>query len=232
MTNLALDYESLTDLQLAKRIAQRDSIAVRLVTRRNNQRLFRIAWSVLRNHADAEEAVQDAYLKAFTSIETFAGSSSLSTWLTRIVLNEALGKKRLIERRQRLMQQESVAMIYAYREKMMEPSVTAFSPEADTARAEIASLLEKAISKLPENFRIVFMLRDVEGMSVDHTAELLQIPPQTVKTRLFRARKQLQTTLAPTLHDALQGAFPFAGKDCDRLTEKVLARFVGRNDDV
>src|SRR5262245_31283298 len=137
MSNLALDYESLTDLQLAERIARRDATAVRLVTRRNNQRLYRTAWSVLRNRADAEDVVQEAYLKAFASIETFAGSSSLSTWLTRIVLNEALGKKRLMQRRERLMQQESVAMIYTYRQNMTGGSVVVASPEADVARAEI-----------------------------------------------------------------------------------------------
>ena len=99
MASVALDYGALTDLELAKRIAQRDTLAVRLVTSRNNQRLYRTAWSVLRNRADAEDAVQDGYLKAFAAIGSFAGASSLSTWLTRIVLNEALGRRRSAQRR-------------------------------------------------------------------------------------------------------------------------------------
>src|SRR5262245_32118492 len=99
MASVALDYESLTDLELARRIAQRDALAVRVVTRRNNQRLYRTAWSVLKNRADAEDAVQDGYLKAFAAIDNFAGASSLSTWLTRIVLNEALRRLRASHRR-------------------------------------------------------------------------------------------------------------------------------------
>ena len=98
MTSVALDYETLTDIELARRIAQRDTLAVRTVTRRNNQRLYRTAWSVLKNRADAEEAVQEGYLRAFGAIGRFAGASSLSTWLTRIVLNEALGRRRAAQR--------------------------------------------------------------------------------------------------------------------------------------
>ena len=94
MTSVALDYETLTDIELARRIAQRDSPAGRIVTRRNNQRLYRTAWSVLKNRADAEDALQEGYLRAFVAIGRFAGASSLSTWLTRIVLNEALGRRR------------------------------------------------------------------------------------------------------------------------------------------
>jgi len=102
MTSVALDYETLTDIELARRLAQRDTLAVRTVTRRNNQRLYRTAWSVLKNRADAEEAVQEGYLRAFGAIGTFTGASSLSTWLTRIVLNEALGRRRAAQRKRRL----------------------------------------------------------------------------------------------------------------------------------
>lgn len=225
MANVALSYEALTDLELAGRIAQRDSLAVRLVLKRNNQRLFRIAWAVLKNRADAEDAVQEGYLRAFAAIGSFTGASSLATWLTRIVLNEALGKKRLSERRARLFQQQSVALMDDYRDRQTEISAEP-SPEQEAARRQVAKLLEGAIAELPEVFRIVFMLRDVDGLSVEETAEVLGVPPQTVKTRLLRARRRLQAMLAPALQDALQGAFPFAGKACDTLTARVLAKYL------
>ena len=107
----------------------------------------------------------------------------------------------------------------------MAGSNRALSPEADVARNQIAKLLEAAVADLPEEFRLVLMLRDVDGLSVEETAEVLQILPQTVKTRLLRARRRLQATLEPSLQDALKGAFPFAGTDCEALTERVLEKF-------
>ena len=224
MTSVALDYETLTDIELARRIAQRDSPAGRIVTRRNNQRLYRTAWSVLKNRADAEDALQEGYLKAFVAIGRFAGASSLSTWLTRIVLNEALGRRRAIQSKRRLLREQSIALIDDYRENLMGGSATSSTPEVDAARGQVAKLLEQAIADLPEPFRIVFMLRAVDGLSVEETADVLEIPSQTVKTRLLRARRRLQVALAPSLQDALRGAFPFAGKDCEALTQRVLAR--------
>jgi RNA polymerase sigma-70 factor (ECF subfamily) len=226
MASLALSYETLSDVELARRIAQRDPLAARVVIKRNNQRLFRAAWSVLKDRSEAEEAVQDGYLKAFAAIASFAGKSSLSTWLTRVVLNEALARRRSTQRRLRHLRQQSVTIIDEYREKLMRGSDRGLSPEADVARVQIAKLLEAAIADLPEAFRLVLVLRDVDGLSVEETAEVLQISPQTVKTRLLRARRRLQATLAPSLKDALKGAFPFAGAECDALTERVLATFV------
>jgi RNA polymerase sigma-70 factor (ECF subfamily) len=222
MTSVALDYDSLTDIELARQIAQRDTLAVRVVTRRNNQRLYRAAWSVLKNRADAEDAVQDGYLKAFAAIDNFAGASSLSTWLTRIVLNEALERRRSAQRKRSQLRAQSVALIDDYRETLMGGSS---SPEADTARGQVGRLLEQAIADLPEAFRIVFMLREVEGLSVEETADALQIAPPTVKTRLLRARRRLQAALAPALHDALRDTFPFAGEACEALTKRVLSRY-------
>jgi RNA polymerase sigma-70 factor, ECF subfamily len=157
MTSVALEYEALTDIELARRIAQRDTLAVRVVTRRNNQRLYRTAWSVLKDRADAEDAVQDGYLKAFAAIDSFAGASSLSTWLTRIVLNEALGRRRSAQRRLSQLRAQSVALIDDYRGNLMGGSAASSSPEADAARGQIARLLEQAIADLPEAFRVVFM---------------------------------------------------------------------------
>jgi RNA polymerase sigma-70 factor (ECF subfamily) len=180
---------------------------------------------VLKDKADAEEAVQEGYLKAFTAIDSFEGASSLSTWLTRIVLNEALGRRRSAQRKIRVLREQSIAFIDDYRENLMGGSVASPSPEADVARGQVARLLEQAIADLPEVFRIVFMLRDVNGLSVEETAEALHIPQQTVKTRLLRARRRLQVVLAPTLQGALQGTFPFAGKACEALTERVLSKY-------
>ncbi len=227
MADLALDYEQLSDIELAALVVRRDASAVRLVTGRNNQRLYRAAWSILKNRQEAEDAVQDGYLKAFAAMGSFAGRSSLSTWLTRIVINEALGRHRTAQRRSRLLQQQSVAMIDDYRETLMAGSGMARSPEADTMRRQVSKLLERAIAELPETFRPVFVLRDIEGLSVEETAEALQIPKETVKTRLFRARQRLQQQLDPELREALRDTFPFAGADCDALTERVLAKFIG-----
>ncbi|MGB6347064.1 MAG: RNA polymerase sigma factor [Methyloceanibacter sp.] len=227
MADLALDYEQLSDIELAAFVVRRDASAVRVVTGRNNQRLYRAAWSILKNRQEAEDAVQDGYLKAFAAMASFAGRSSLSTWLTRIVINEALGRQRAAQRRLRLLQQQSVAIIDDYRETLMAGSGMARSPEADVMRRQVSKLLERAIAELPETFRPVFVLRDIEGLSVEETAEVLQIPKETVKTRLFRARQRLQQELDPELREALRDTFPFAGADCDALTARVLARFIG-----
>jgi RNA polymerase sigma-70 factor (ECF subfamily) len=226
MADIALDYECLSDIELAALVVRRDASAVRLITRRNNQRLYRAAWSILKNRAEAEEAVQDGYLKAFAAIGSFAGTASLSTWLTRIVINEALGRHRVTQRRLRLLHQQSVAVIDDYRETLVAGSDMARSPEADVMRRQVANLLERAIARLPEVFRPVFVLREVEGLSVEETAEALQIPQATVKTRLLRARRRLQQELDPELREALHGAFPFAGADCDGLTARVVAKFL------
>jgi RNA polymerase sigma-70 factor, ECF subfamily len=217
------DYATLSDGELASRIAARDVAAVRLVTGRNNQRLFRTAWSILKDRSEAEEAVQDGYLKAFDAIGTFAGRSSLSTWLTRIVVNEALSRRSRAQRRPRLLNQESVVVLEEYREKLMAGSISQ-SPEKALMRRQIAKMLETTIARLPDTFRPVFVLREIEGLSVEDTAEALQIPEETVKTRLHRARRRLQKELDPELCGALSETFPFAGADCEAMTERVLTK--------
>jgi RNA polymerase sigma-70 factor, ECF subfamily len=221
-----VDYAKLSDGELASRIAARDEAAVRLVTGRNNQRLYRTAWSILKDRSEAEEAVQDGYVKAFGAIATFAGKSSLATWLTRIVVNEALDRRRRAQRRSRLFDQDSVLVLEEYREKLMAGSSTQ-SPEKELMRRQIARLLETAIERLPDTFRPVFVLREIEGLTVEETAAALQIPVETVKTRLLRARRRLQKELDPELYGALSETFPFAGADCEALTERVVARFIG-----
>jgi RNA polymerase sigma-70 factor, ECF subfamily len=217
-----LDYEAMDDVNLARLISARDAQAVRFVTTRNNQRMFRAAWSILKHRADAEDAVQTAYLRAFAAIETFEGRSSLSTWLTRIVINEALGRKRAAKRRRAQLDGSSVTVLDDYREKLMRGSTSGTSPETEVARIQVRRLLEEAIAALPAGFRLVFVLREIEGMTVEATAEALGLKPATVKTRFLRARRRLQDALAPDLSAALADSFAFAGGDCEALTERVV----------
>lgn len=217
-----LDYQAMDDVSLARLITARDAQAVRFVTTRNNQRMFRAAWSILKHRADAEDAVQTAYLRAFAAIEGFEGRSSLSTWLTRIVINEALGRKRAANRRRAQLDGSSVTVLDDYREKLMRGSTSGTSPETEMARTQVRRLLEEAISALPAGFRLVFVLREIEGMTVEATAEALGLKPATVKTRFLRARRRLQEALAPELSAAFADSFAFAGGDCEALTERVV----------
>jgi RNA polymerase sigma-70 factor (ECF subfamily) len=223
-TQIQIDYGKLTDLDLARCIAARDGGAVRLVTQRNNQRLFRVAWSILKNRAEAEDAVQNGYLKGFAAIASFHGASALSTWLTRIVINEALEQRRRQDRRARL-ESGSLVVMEEYRSRLMQGSETA-APDQTLAREQIRRLLEEAIARLPEDFRLAFVLREIEGCSLEEAAAALGVPPGTVKTRHFRARRRLQNDLDPHLRTALQGTFPFAGVDCQALTDRVLGEFL------
>jgi RNA polymerase sigma-70 factor (ECF subfamily) len=218
----AVDYERLGDLELAQRCAMRDRGAIEHVVRTNNQRLFRTAWSILKSRPDAEEAVQASYLSAFANIHSFEGRSSLSTWLTRITVNEALGRRRTEERRRRHLEGEGVAVLDDYREALMRGSEPE-RPDVALAREQVRKLLEQAVGELEEPFRTVFVLRAIEGLSGDETAEILDVPVATVKTRLFRSRRQLKEMLAPEIGTLLNGTFPFAGEDCAALTQAVLA---------
>lgn len=219
---LKRDYVHLSDVEIARLCSARDRGAVHHVVTANNQRLFRTAWSILKNRAEAEEAVQSAYLSAFTNIGSFEGRSALSTWLTRIVANEALGRRRAEKRRRGRFDQEGVAVLDDYREALMRGSEPDL-PDAALAREQIRRLLEKAVANLPDVFRTVFVLREIEGVSSEDTAAILDVPVATVKTRLFRGRRRLQQMLAPELGSVLSGTFPFAGADCAAMTARVLA---------
>ena len=200
--------EGRSDLELAADIARRDSTAVRLVMQRNDQRLFRAAWQILRNREDAEDAVQSAYLKAFAAIRGFAGRSSLSTWLTRIVINDALAHARAARRQRSMLEESDTPILDEYREMLMRGSIPA-SPECAVARGQIRQILDGAIARLPAPFRTVFVMREVEELSVREVSESLGIPVATVKTRHLRARRRLQRMLGPALGGALSDRFPF-----------------------
>ena len=209
------------DVELARLCAMKDPAALRQVITANNQRLFRAAWSILKDRSEAEDAVQSAYLKAFARIGEFDGRSALSTWLTRIAINEALGRLRSSRRRKKNLEDQGVSVLDHYRETLMRGSQPA-APDASLAREQLRLLLERAVAGLPDAFRSVFVLREIEGLNVEETAEALDLAPATVKTRLLRARRKLRDALEPDVHSAMVGAFPFAGADCEAMTEKVL----------
>jgi RNA polymerase sigma-70 factor (ECF subfamily) len=217
-----LDFSALDDLSLARLCGSRDRDAIRHLVTANNQRLFRAAWSILKDRSEAEEAVQAGYGKAFAAIDGFEGRSSLATWLTRIVVNESLWRLRVQRRRREQLESEGVAVIDMYRERLAQASAEP-APDAAVAREQLRLLIERAVADLPDGFRSVFVLRDIEGLSIDETAAALAIPAATVKTRLHRARAKLQQALAPEVKGVLTGSFPFAGADCAALTERVMA---------
>lgn len=218
------DYERLDDLMLARRFAARDPEAVRLVATRNNQRLFRTAWSILRNRAEAEDVVQNTYLRAWHALGKFEGRSSLSTWLTRIAIDEALELRRANLRRQQVFDGESVVVLQEYRDKLMSGSTGGTEPDNAMARDQLRRLLEEAIARLPTRFRTVFVLREIEQLSVAEVAAALGIPEATVKTRCMRACRKLRDDLSPEIRNVLAGTFPFAGVDCAALTERIMQR--------
>lgn len=208
---------------LVARARNGDEAAVRTLVRQNNRRLFRLARVIVRDDSEAEDVVQEGYVRAFTRLGEFRGDSSLATWLTRIVINEAYGRLR---RRRPGVDWDSVdeahlagAQVIAFPSWPSQPD-----PERTMAQHEINHILERAIDTLPEPFRVVLVARLVEEMSVEETAELLDLKPATVKTRLHRARLLLRDDLERRIGPLLTEAFPFAGVRCERLAEAVVRR--------
>ena len=219
-SNPAAALATLSDADLAGRGARGDAAAFRLIVERNNGRLYRVARGVLRNDAEAEDVVQEAYVRAFGKLASFRGNSSLSTWLTRIALNEAL--QRLRRRRPATADLDAVDREQQGAEVIWFPGAPSETdPEGAASRHEVARVLERAIDKLPDPFRMVFLMRAVEEMSVEETATVLAIPEATVKTRLHRARRLLRRSLHGEIGSVLSDAFPFAGRRCQRTTESV-----------
>jgi RNA polymerase sigma-70 factor, ECF subfamily len=223
--NVIYQRTASTDTELAMRLRRGDAAAFRTLMQRYNQRLFRMARGVLGDSADAEDAVQEAYVLAFTHIDQFREAASLVTWLSRIVLNEAF--RRLRQRKDMTALDDGddsfgktgIAQVLPF-PGAQGPS----TPEEDAARAEIRRVLERAIDNLPDMFRLVFVLREIEQMSIEETAACLDIQTDTVKTRLHRARRLLGRSLRQQLSPNLTGVFPFAGERCSRIVTRVLER--------
>lgn len=214
----------LPDLELARRVAADDWGALRTLMRRHNQMLYRTARSILKDDAEAEDAVQDAYLRAYQAMGDFRGEAKLSTWLVRIVVNEAIGRVRKRKRTAEIIRMD--ADLDPDRESAggSDGDSAAGQPERSAMRAEARRMLEQSIDALPDAFRTVFLLRAVEEMTVEEVAAALRIPEPTVRTRFFRARSLLRESLAREFDVALDDAFSFAGARCDRIVAGVLAR--------
>lgn len=195
-----------------------------VIITRYNQRMYRVARSILHDNAEAEDAVQEAYLSAFAGLSAFRGDAGLGTWLTRIIVNEALGRMR---RRKRDVPLDALHAPGGPDEAdilLFPGAVRPLNPEQAMAVGEIRHILERAVDTLPPNLRLVFVLRDIEGLSVAETASHIQIPEATVKTRLHRARKLMRAGLDKTVQTALHDTFPFRGARCERIRTHVLAR--------
>jgi RNA polymerase sigma-70 factor, ECF subfamily len=212
--------EGIGDVELAARVAAGDGAAFELLMRRHNRRLFRIARSVLRDDADAEDVLQEAYLAAYRAIGNFRGESSIATWLSRLVMNHCLSRRRRDQRR------DNIVPMVPQGDELAMFDDSAETPDRSLLRAELRRLLERKVDELPEAFRTVFVMRCVEELSVEETAQLLSIPEATVRSRHFRARSLLRESLASEIDFAEQELFGFDGERCDRIVARVLGAVI------
>jgi RNA polymerase sigma-70 factor, ECF subfamily len=222
-TGLKTHASRMAEGEMLDRIRQGDASAFEALMRKCNQKLFRIARSILKDDSEAEDALQEAYLTAYTALKSFRGESALTTWLSRIVINEALGRMR---KRRRAAEVIPIASgdpetLLAEEEAVSDERST---PEEAAQRSQLRAVLERKIDALPVAFRTVFVMRELEEMTVEETASALGIPEATVRTRLFRAKSQLRESLAAEIDVTLSDAFSFDGARCDRIVARVLAR--------
>ena len=219
----SVDYAALDDQALVDLVRGGRREAFRHIMQRCNQRLFRVARAVLGEDSEAEDVLQESYMSAYRKLDSFRGDSTLLTWMTSIVLNEARG--RLRKRHHMVgLEQIDAAPDDTHQVIQFPSKFGSEDPAVSAARAQIRRLLEHAIDELPPAFRTVYMMREVEECSVEETASLLAIKPETVKTRLHRARRQLRASLQGTLAATMSEAFPFMGVRCARVTDAVMAR--------
>ena len=221
---VAMVYGKLSDPELAQRIASGDKDAFELLMRRHNQILYRTARSILKDDAEAEDAAQEAWLLAYRAIGNFRGDAKLSTWLVRIVVNEAISRRRKRSRGAEVIQLNGET--HEDREAVEENvnQTLPEQPEHAARRAQTRRLLEAKIDDLPDAFRTVFVLRALEELSVEEAAVALGIPEATVRSRFFRARGLLREALSKEIDLAYGDAFAFAGARCDRIVAGVLAK--------
>lgn len=209
------------DMELARRALARDGSAFRMIMQMHNQRLYRLARGVVHNNSEAEDIVQEAYVHAFAHLRSYRGESSLATWLSRIVINEALGRLR----NQRRAAASAASARYQEAQIIPFPLTTSpDDPERTMAQRQILNLVERATDALPDLYRTVFVARVIEGLSIEETADMLDLRPETVKTRLHRARQLVRKQLDEQIGPVLLDAFPFAGRRCERLSAAVMKR--------
>jgi RNA polymerase sigma-70 factor (ECF subfamily) len=210
--------EGWTDEEIVDRVLKGDSALYEILMRRYNQRLYRVARSILRDDAEAEDVMQDAYVRAYEHLGQFARRAPFSTWLTRIAVHEALARVRRRNRNDQLNDGEHEGEFVM---NLAEPSL---NPEQTASKTEVGHLLEEALLALPEQFRTVIMLRDVEELSTNETAEALEITEENVKIRLHRGRAMVRGWLFERVGAKAKDAFPFMGARCDRVVRTVFER--------
>lgn len=216
------EYANLNEDALVERARAKDPRAIREITSRHNKRLYRAAWSVLRDHREAEEVVQDAYLSAFAGLDSFKGESTLSTWLVRIALNAAIDRRRAKVRRRNERLADDVAILGDYRERAASTLGPA-TPFAAQQRTELAAVLARAINLLPPIYGAVFVLREIEEMPARDVADALGVSTDVVKTRLSRARRILRRHFQSKFKELLADAIDFGGVRCKGITDRVIA---------
>jgi RNA polymerase sigma-70 factor, ECF subfamily len=210
--------QSPSDSELVERVRAGDTALFEILMRRHNERIYRTARAVVRNEDEAEDIMQETYVRAYRALSSFKGEARFSTWLTRIAVNEALARRR---KGRRLV---SVGNVSIDEELMNSRKATTVTPEDDTAREEMVGLLRRAIDGLPEESRLVITLRDIQGLSTRETAEALDFSEANVKVRLHRARRELRTVLERRLGSEIRSVYSFHLTRCDRVVARVFER--------
>lgn len=210
--------EGWTDEEVVGRVLRGETELYEIIMRRYNQRLYRVVISILRDAAETEDVMQDAYVRAYEHLSQFEGRAAFSTWLTRIAVHEALARLRKRERIQPFDED------FVEGEISVNPASPALDPEQTISKAELSHMLEEAVLGLPEQYRAVLMMRDVEEMSTAETAAALSLSEENVKVRLHRGRAMVRRDLFARVGGAAKTAFPFLGARCDRIVARVFER--------
>jgi RNA polymerase sigma-70 factor (ECF subfamily) len=218
---------SLSDAEIVLRVRAGDGALFEILMRRHNQRIYRVARAVVKDESEVEDVMQQAYFNAYSHLDQFEERSQFSTWLTRIALNEAFGRRR------KMRQSESLGTMRSHADidsgDVMETATSSQpDPERQAYAQELHRVLEEAVDALPETYRTVFMLRDIEGLSTSETSEGLGLGDEAVKTRLHRARAMIRRSVTAQLGDAATSAFQFHAPRCDRVVAAVLATIGSR----
>lgn len=208
----------LSDEEAVRRTLEGEPALFEVIMRRYNQRLYRVARAILKNDGEAEDVIQDAYVRAYQHLRQFAGRAAFSTWLTRIAVHEALARRR---RSGRL---EEIDAVPKNQDSMLILKSSMPDPESQAAQLQARQLLEQAIEALPDDYRTIVVMRDVEEMNVAETAASLEVSEAVVKTRLHRAHALLRKELYARAHGRVADLYPFLGARCDRIVKTVLAR--------
>ncbi len=209
--------EGWTDQQVVDQVMAGNTALYEIIMRRYNQRLYRAALSILRDSAEAEDVIQDAYVRAYQHLNQFAGHAAFSTWLTRIAIHEALRRLHLRQRNPQITEFEED-------EESMNITEPSLDPEQQASMLELGQLLEEAVLELPGQYRSVIMLRDVEELSTAETAAALELTEENVKVRLHRGRAMMRDRLYARVGSQGKAAFPFMGSRCDQVVSGVFSR--------